>query len=107
MVIDAQAELPVWNITKPVNVHDLVIFIPLFDLIQKEFHFDIIALLGDGIYDTSAILKYVLNTLKAKLRIARNPRNTQDQPERKTSKSGNPFCDASLEMLYRGTFYDK
>jgi len=71
-------------------------FIPICDLLQKEFHFDISAVLGDGIYDTSAILKYVMNTLQAKPRIARNPRNTQDQPERKISKSGNPFCDASL-----------
>jgi len=107
VVIDAQAELPVWNITKPANVQDSVMFIPIFDLLQKEFHFDISAVLGDGIYDTSAILKYVMNTLQAKPRIARNPRNTQDQPERKISKSGNPFCDANLEMLYRGTFYDK
>ncbi len=34
IVIDAQAELPVWNITKPANVQDSVMFIPLFDLIQ-------------------------------------------------------------------------
>jgi len=107
VVIDAQAELPVWNITKPANVQDSVMFIPIFDLIQKEFHFDISAVLGDGIYDTAAILKYVINTLKAKPRIAQNPRNTKDQPERTLSKNGNPSCDAGLEMLYRGTFYDK
>ena len=107
VVIDAQAELPVWNITKPANVQDSVMFIPIFDLIQREFHFTISAVLADGIYDSSAILRYVINTLKAKPRIARNPRNTQNQPERKISKNGNPFCDAGLEMLYRGTFYDK
>ena len=107
VIIDAKAELPVWNITKPANVHDSVMFIPIFDLLQKEFHFDISAVLGDGIYDTSAILKYVINTLKAKPRIARNPRNTKDQPERILSRNGNPFCDAGLEMLHRGSFYDK
>jgi len=107
VVIDAQPELPVWNITKPANVHDSVMFIPIFNLIQKEFHFDISAVLGDGIYDTAAILEYIINTLKAKPRITQNPRNTQDQTERKISKSGNPFFDASLEMLYNRTFYDK
>ncbi|MHA2055667.1 MAG: transposase [Candidatus Hodarchaeales archaeon] len=107
VVIDAQAELPVWNITKPANVQDSVMFIPIFDLIQKEFHFTISAVLADGIYDTAAILKHVINTLKAKPRIAQNPRNTKGHPERKLSKNGNPICDASLEMLHRGTFYDK
>ena len=107
VVIDAQAELPVWNITKPANVQDSVMFIPIFDLIQKEFNFTISAVLADGIYDTAAILKHVINTLKAKPRISQNPRNTKGHPERKLSKNGNPICDASLEMLHRGTFYDK
>ena len=107
VVIDAQAELPIWNITKPANVQDSVMFIPIFDLLQKEFHFTISAVLADGIYDTSGILKYVINTLKSKPRITQNPRNTKDQPERKISKNGNPICDAGLEMLYNSTFYDK
>ena len=107
VVIDAQAELPIWNITKPANVQDSVMFIPLFDLIQKQFHFDISAVLGDGIYDTAAILTHVITTLKAKPRITQNPRNTKDQPQRRFSKNGNPFCDAGLEMLHRGSFYDK
>ena len=77
VVIDAQAELPVWNITKPANVQDSVMFIPIFDLIQKEFNFTISAVLADGIYDTAAILKHVINTLKSKPRIAQNPRNTE------------------------------
>jgi hypothetical protein len=107
VVIDAKEELPVWEITKPANVQDSVMFIPIFDLIQKEFHFDIHAVMADGIYDSASILNYIITTLKAKPRIARNPRNTKDTPERKFSKAGNPFCDAQLEMLARGTFYDK
>jgi len=107
VVIDAKEELPVWEITKPANVQDSVMFIPVFDLMQKEFLFDIHAVMADGIYDSASILNYVINTLKAKPRIARNPRNTKDQPEKKFSKAGNPFCDAHLEMLARGTFYDK
>jgi len=107
VVIDAKEELPLWEITKPANVQDSVMFIPIFDLIQKEFHFDIHAVMADGIYDTASILNYIIDTLKAKPRIARNPRNTKDPPERKFSKAGNPFCDAQLEMLARGTFYDK
>lgn len=107
VVIDAQEELPLWQITKPANVHDSVMFIPIFELLQNEFHFAIKAVLADGIYDSSSILKYIIKTLKAKPRVAQNIRNTQNQPERKFSNNGNPFCDAQIEMLPRGTFYDK
>jgi len=111
VVIDAKSELPIWNITKPANVQDSVMFIPILNLVQQNFHFNIEVVLADGIYDTSAILNYIINTLKAKPRVARNPRNTANQSasgaELKFSKSGNPFCDASLEMLPRGSFYDK
>ncbi|MDY6853187.1 MAG: hypothetical protein SWO11_00545 [Thermodesulfobacteriota bacterium] len=40
VVIDAKGELPVWKITKPTNVQDSVMFIPIFDLMQKDFHFN-------------------------------------------------------------------
>jgi len=110
VVADAISELPVWEITKPANVHDSVMFIPIFKLLQSRFNFNVIAVMGDGIYDTASILKYILHTLKAKPRISINPRNTQpSNPEKeiKYSKSGNRICEAGLEMLSRGTFYDK
>jgi hypothetical protein len=107
VVIDAKEELPVWEITKPANVQDSVMFIPIFNLMQQEFQFDVHAVMADGIYDSASILNHIITTLKAKPRIARNPRNTKDPPERKFSKAGNPFCEAQLEMLARGTFYDK
>jgi len=107
VVIDAEEELPVWEITKPANVQDSVMFIPVFDLMQTAFQFDVQAVMADGIYDTASILKYIITTLKAKPRIAQNPRNTKNPPERNFSKAGNPLCEANIEMLARGTFYDK
>lgn len=107
VVIDAEEELPIWDITKPANVQDSVIFIPLFNLIQTAFKFNVQAVMADAIYDTASILKYVITTLKAKPRIAQNPRNTKNIPERIFSKAGNPLCEANIEMLARGTFYDK
>jgi hypothetical protein len=107
VVTDVKEELPVWETTKPANVQDSVMFIPIFDLMQKEFDFNIHAVMADGIYDSASILNYIINKLKARPRIARNPRNIKDPPERIFSKAGNPFCDAHLEMLARGTFYDK
>jgi hypothetical protein len=38
-------------------------FIPMFDLMQKEFHFDIHAVMADGIYDSASIL--IIDTRKA------------------------------------------
>ncbi len=109
-VIDAITELPLWEVTKPANVQDSTMFIPIFKLLQQEFQFDIKAVMADCIYDTGAILKYIINTLKAKPRVSINPRNTQqanDQKQIRYTKSGNRICDANLEMLSRGIFYDK
>jgi hypothetical protein len=107
VVIDAKEELPVWEATKPANVQDSVMFIPIFNLMQREFQFDVHAVMADGIYDSASILNYIITTLHAKPRVALNPRNTKNPPERTFSKAGNPFCEANLEMLARGTFYDK
>lgn len=106
-VIDAKSELPLWEITKPANVSDSVMFIPIFTSLQNEFRFNIEAIMADGIYDTGAILKFIINILKAKPRISRNLRNTKNNEEIRYSKSGNRICDANLEMLSRGIFYDK
>lgn len=107
VVIDAKEELPLWHITKPANVHDSVMFLPIFKLIQNEFHFSVKAVIADAVYDTSSILNYVVKDLEARPRISRNPRNTQNPPNIQFSKSGNPICQAQLEMLGRGSFYDK
>jgi hypothetical protein len=94
VVIDAKEELPVWEITKPANVHDSVMFIPGFNLMQKAFQFDVHAVMADGIYDTASILNYIITTLKVRPRIALNPRNTKHAPKRTFSKAGNPLCEA-------------
>ncbi len=107
VVIDAEKELPLWEITKPANIQDSVMFIPVFNLIQKTFQLNVHAVMADAIYDNASILKYIITTLKAKPRIAQNPRNTKNPPQRNFSKTGYPLCEANLEMLGYGTFYDK
>lgn len=110
VVADAITELPLWEITKPANVHDSLLFIPMFTLLQKEFQFRVQAVMADGIYDTGPILKFILHTLKARPRIPINPRNTKpSDPEKeiKYTKAGNRICDAGLEMISRGIFYEK
>jgi hypothetical protein len=107
VVIDAKEELPIWQITKPADVHESVMFLPIFKLLQNQFHLNIKAVMGDGIYDTSSILKYIVKDLKAKPRISRNPRNTHSTSKLQFLKTGRPICLAQLEMLNRGSFYDK
>ena len=107
VVIDAKEELPIWHITKPANVSDPLIFIPIFQLLQNEFHFPIKAVMGDAFYDSNSILKYIVKQLKAKPRISRNPRSTKDPKKRSLSKSGSLLCQAQLEMMNDGSFYDK
>lgn len=109
-VIDAKTELPIWEITKPANVHDSIMFIPMFDPLQSEFEFDIVAVMADGLYDSASILKYIIKTLEAKPRISINPRNTKHgdtEKQPRFTKSGNRICEANLEMISRGTFYDR
>ncbi len=77
VVIDAKEELPIWHVTKPANVHESVMFLPIFKLIHNEFHFSIKTVIADAAYDTSPILKYVVKDLEVKPRISRIPRNTQ------------------------------
>lgn len=101
IVIHAKEKLPIWQVTKPAHVHESVMFHPIFQLIQKEFHFTIKAVMGDALYDTNSILKYIVKELKAKPRISRNPSKLQ------FSKTGNPICQAQLEMVNYGSFYDK
>lgn len=81
-------------------------FIPIFKAIQHRFNFDVKAVIADGIYDCAHILRFILNELKAKPRIAQNPRHTITE-KALFSKSGNRICQAKLEMVNRGTFYDK
>lgn len=107
VVIDAKEELPIWQITKPAHIPESLMFIPLFQLIKNEFHFNIKAVMGDGIYDANSILKYIVKDLKAKPRISRNPRNTSNFSTLTFSKAGRPICLAQLGMLNRGSFYDK
>ena len=56
VVIDAKAELLLWQIIKLANVHEPVIFLPIFKLIQREFHLSIKAVMGDAIYDNREVV---------------------------------------------------
>lgn len=105
VIIDAFSELPLAEITKPANVSEQSLFIPLFNEV-KSLPLIIQEVLADAGYDTEQILTYIVNELKAIPRVARNPR-CQKHGNFKPSSSGGLICIGGFEMLPRGTFHDR
>ena len=106
VILDAVSELPVAEITKPADVSEQTLFIPLFSQIQNSFHLPIKEVIADAMYDAEYILKFVINDLKALPRIARNPR-WQKHSDVKPSPTGGLICIAGFNMLYWGKFKDR
>lgn len=106
VVSDAETELPIWEVTKPANVFESNLFIPMFNDITQRFSFDITGVIGDAAFDSEPILNYIFKELKAKPYIARNPRRKTNQ-EYKVSSKGSRICIAGFEMLYWGRFKDR
>ena len=105
-ITDMPSELPVAEVTKPANVHDSKLFIPMFRQAKNDFSLKPEIVLADSLYDSEKILSFVIDELKAKPRIARNYRWHARRPVRLCSK-GNPVCIAGFEMIYWGKFRDR
>jgi len=106
VVLDTVSELPVAEITKPANISEQTLFIPLFTQIQNFFHLPIKEVTADAMYDAEYILTFIINDLKALPRIARNPR-WQKHSKVKLSPTGNLMCIAGFNMIYWGKFKDR
>ena len=106
MICDADSELPLEEITKPANVSEQTLFIPLFNELQDDFSLPIETVLADAMYDVEYLLKFVINKLKAKPYIARNPRWTLHN-DVKLSETGGLICIAGFNMVYWGKFKDR
>jgi len=105
-ITDCDSELPVWQLTKPANVQDTTLFIPLFKKLLEHFNFDIQAVMADAAYDSEDNLKFVIDNLQALPRIARNLR-WEKLREIKLSSTGGRICIAGFEMIYWGKFKDQ
>jgi hypothetical protein len=105
-ITDMPSELPVIEVTKPANVADLNLLIPLFRQTKNTFDITPKIVLADSIYDSEKILSFVIDELKAMPRIARNYRWKKHRPVR-LSPVGNPICLAGFEMIYWGKFTDR
>lgn len=106
VVSDVETELPIWEVTKPANVFESNLFIPMFKDIKKRFSFDIAGVIGDAAFDSESILNFIFKELKAKPYIARNPRRKTNLEYKRSSK-GARICIAGFEMQYWGRFKDR
>lgn len=106
VISDALSELPLTETTRSANVQEAKLFIPLFTQIRQEFNIPIKGILGDSIYDAEYILDFIINNLKVKPYIARNPRRSR-RSDTKLSKNGGLICLAGFEMIYWGKFKDR
>jgi len=73
-ITDCDSELPIYELTKPANVQDTTLFVPLFKKLLEHFTSEIQAVMGDAAYDSEDNLKFVINDLHALPRVARNLR---------------------------------
>lgn len=105
VVTDTLSELPVCESTRPANVSESKMFVPLFSQTRDSL-FLIEGVLGDAAYDAEYILNFIIKELKAKPYIARNPR-WDAKSDVKPSNKGGLFCMAGFEMIYWGKFSDR
>jgi len=105
-ITDCNSELPLWELTKPANVQDTTLFIPLFKKLLEHCSFTIQAVMGDAAYGSEENLKFVIDELHALPRVARNLR-WEKLREVKVSSTGSRICIAGFEMLYWGKFKDR
>lgn len=106
IVNDAVSELPLAEITKPANVHEATLLIPQLKYLKDTFKLSPQAVIADSSFDSCSIIEYIVNELKAKPVIAKNPRRG-DKYNVKLSSKGVPICSAGFEMMNQGKYYDK
>ena len=89
--MDCDSELPVWQSTKPPDVQDTTLLIPLFIKLLEHLNFDIQAVMADAAYDSEDNLKFVIGNIHALPRIARNL-GWEKLREIKLSSTGSRIC---------------
>ena len=103
---DATSELPLFELTKPANVSEGKLLIPMLKTLKEQVKIFPEALLADGAYDYESNLKFIVQKLKARPVVAHNLR-WEKYKEHRLSRKGVPICIAGLEMTYWGHFLDR
>ena len=106
LINDAATELPLAEITLPAKVKGSSVVIPQLRSLHEPFARAPKAVIGDAEYDSAALIEVLVKELKAKPRIAKNPRAGGTTPI-PLSAAGAPLGIAGFEMASRGIFWDK
>ena len=102
VIVDAETELSLWEKTLLANKSEIRQAIPMLkELINRHPSLKIEAVLGDAIYDTEDILKFIIKELKAKAGIPRNPRR-QEKKEGFYVNKNDVYCPADIAMFRKG-----
>jgi hypothetical protein len=99
ILVDAQEELPLWEITHPADVSEIHQAIPMLQKAKETFSLDIETVSGDSLYDSEKILRFIIQDLKAQAVI---PRNLRTEKSTYTFKGTDLYCQADLPMRRKG-----
>ena len=102
---DTATELPIWEITRPANVHENKIAKSMMQDAKKALNLKINAVIGDANYDTEDLLNFIIKDLEAQAIIPRNPRNLPSKGYQ--IKGDKIICAAGLSMYRRGKMRPK
>lgn len=100
ILADLEAELPLWEITEPNSVAEVTVAIPLLSTGLSTLGLHPQSICGDAEYDVEALLRFILQDLKAKAFIPYNPRNQNKSGFRREAQR--VFCPANLPMHRHG-----
>jgi len=100
IVNDLDAELPLVETTLQANKDEKKVGLSLLEKLCQNFSLPTEVVAGDANYDVEAILRYIIEEMKAEAMIPRNPRNTQDTHY--TLKKDGVYCQAALPVYRKG-----
>ena len=100
IVVDAQEEIPLWEITHPADISEVHPAIPMLQNTKETFSLLIEIVSGEAYYDSEKILCFIIEDLKAQAIIPRNPRTEQGTAY--TRKGDNLYCQANLPLYRKG-----
>ena len=105
IITDLDSELPIVEITLQANKDEKKVALPMLNRLYQEFSLPIEVVAGDASYDVEAILRYIIEKMKAEAMIPKNPRNMQNTAY--TVKRDVLFCQADLPMHRKGKMTTK
>ncbi len=99
VLVDATSELPLAEFTRPANISDVTLALPLLK-VARELSLPVSDVTADSIYDVESILNFILNDLHAQPIVAHNSRSETGVPY--TIRQGKIYCAADLPMASKG-----